>query len=84
MAKFILNPEPAPRTTENLIAALRERGGDVRQQIIAHETLARIRAERNTAKDPKRVAELDGDIRFWLSHVDEDVDQPAPVADGQA
>lgn len=76
MPKVAPKPDP-PRTTESLIAGLRERGGDVRQQIIAHETLARIRAERAAAQDPARVAQLDVDIRFWLGHVDEDVDQPA-------
>lgn len=63
----------AERTTESLIAGLRERGGDVRQQIIAHETLARLRAERAEATSSKRVAELDADIRFWLGFVDEDI-----------
>jgi len=77
MAKIPVKPE---RTTENLIAALRERGGDVRQQIIAHETLARLRTERATAKDPARVAQIDVDIRFWRDKVDEDIDQPAPAA----
>jgi hypothetical protein len=76
--------KPAPRTTESLIAGLRERGGDVRQQVIAHETLARLRAERGAVQDPKRIAELDVDIRFWLGFVDEDVDQAVPVAtDGE-
>lgn len=72
MAKIAVKLEAA-RTTESLIAGLRERGGDVRQQIIAHETLARLRAERAAASDPVRVAQLDVDIRFWLGFVDEDV-----------
>jgi hypothetical protein len=74
--------KPAPRTTQSLIAGLRERGGDVRQQIIAHETLARLRAERTAAMDTARVAQLDADIRFWLGFVDEDIDQPAPASAG--
>lgn len=79
MAKMVFKLDP-PRTTEGLIAALRQRGGDVRQQIIAHETLARLRAERAAVADPVRVAQLDADIRFWRGFVDEDVDQPAKSA----
>lgn len=86
MAKTI--GKPAPRTTESLIAALRERGGDVRQQVIAHETLARLRAERATAMDTARAAQLDVDIRFWRGFVDEDIDveplMPAVAAEDGA
>ena len=81
MAKILLNPA---RTTESLIAGLRERGGDVQQQIIAHETLARLRAERAEAQSAKRVADLDVDIRFWLGFVDEDIDQPTPKSEPDA
>jgi hypothetical protein len=83
MAKSVSTKAAPARTTESLIAGLRERAGDVRQQIIAHETLARIRAELAAATASKRIAELEVDVRFWLDFVDEDIDQPAPAAEEQ-
>jgi hypothetical protein len=68
------------RTTDSIIADLNKRaeqGENVTQQVIAHETLARLRAERAEAvkrKDSQRVRDLDTQIVQWLGMVDEDVD----------
>lgn len=87
MVKSIISRETPVRTTESLIADLRkqaeETGADVRQQVIAHETLAQLRAERAAAegrKDTQRVRDLDGQIRQWRGMVDEDVDDQAVPA----
>ena len=69
------------RTTDDIIKDLRERqaaGEDVRQQIISHETLARLRAELTTfdhREFPDRAAGLRSQIHVHLGHVDEDVDE---------
>lgn len=68
------------RTTDEIITELRARqaaGEDVRQQIISHETLARLRAELTTfdhAEFPDRAAGLQGQINVHLGLIDEDVD----------
>lgn len=71
------------RTTDDILADLKKReadGEDVRQQIIAHETLARLRAERAEAvkaKHDEKLPGLDQQIRYWLTMVSEDVDDRA-------
>lgn len=68
------------RTTDDILADLHKRadgGEDVRQLVIAHETLARMRAERSEAikaDDKARTRDLDTHIRYWLTMVAEDVD----------
>lgn len=69
------------RTTDAILTDLHQRadgGEDVRQQIIAHQTLARLRGERADAEkaaETGRVHDLDAQIRYWLTLVDEDVDE---------
>jgi hypothetical protein len=69
------------RTTDDILADLQKRaddGEDVRQQVIATQTLARLRAERADAikaKDNATVRLLDEKIRYWLTAVVEDVDE---------
>ena len=68
------------RTTDSIIADLQKRaatGEDVRQQIIAHEALARLRAELAGLgnADPERAAGLRSQISLYLGLVDEDVDE---------
>lgn len=71
------------RTTDDILADLRKRadgGEDVRQLVIAHETLARLRAERAEAvkaKHSEKLPGLDQQIRYWLTMVSEDVDDRA-------
>lgn len=68
------------RTTDDILADLKKRaegGEDVRQLVIAHETLARLRAERAEAvkaKHDEKLPGLDAQIKHWLTMVDEDVD----------
>lgn len=68
------------RTTDDILADLHKRadaGDDVRQLVIAHESLARLRAERAEAikaKHDDKLPGLDSQIRQWLAMVDEDVD----------
>jgi hypothetical protein len=75
------------RTTESILADLtverddHEKAGRlaeverVNQQVIAHETLARLRAESATPG-----SDVDELIAFWARMVDVDVDEPAPAA----
>jgi hypothetical protein len=69
------------RTTDVILAELHklaEDGEDVRQRVIAHETLSRLRAERGDAvkrKDAGRIRDLDVQIRQWLTMVNTDVDE---------
>lgn len=68
------------RTTDDILEGLRERaagGEDVRQQIISHEAIVRLRAELagvDVKADPDRAAGLAGQIGVHLRLVDE---QPA-------
>jgi hypothetical protein len=66
------------RTTDDIIKDLRGReaaGEDLRQEIIAHEQLARLRAELVLhGDDPQRAATLRTQITSWLRMVSEDVD----------
>ena len=68
------------RTTDSIIEDLRKRsaatGEDVRQQIIAHEQLARLRAEllkHDATSDTGRT--LRAQISMYAAMVDEDVDE---------
>lgn len=59
------------------------------QEIIAHETLARLREERAVAEQAGlagRVCDLDQQIGEWRSRVSVDVETPVPdePSDGQA
>lgn len=68
------------RTTDSIIADLRKRsaatGADYRQQIIAHEQLARLRADLLlNADNPDAAAGLRAQISQYLAMVDEDVDE---------
>lgn len=75
------------RTTDDILKDLRARaaaGEDVRQQIISHETVARLRPELagvEPGSDPERERGLAQQIRLHLGLVDEDVtvdaDKPA-------
>ncbi|SNY29038.1 hypothetical protein [Paractinoplanes atraurantiacus] len=77
------------RTTDDILADLRKRaegGEDVRQLVIAHESLARLRAERAEAVKAKldeKLPGLDAQIRHWLGFVDEDVDDRAAGEPGK-
>lgn len=67
------------RTTDDIITDLRKRaeqGEDVRQQVIAHEEIARLRARLVELgdRDPELKAGLQTQIQGWLRLVDEDVD----------
>jgi hypothetical protein len=74
------------RDTDEILADLRRRaeaGEDVRQQIISHETIARLRAELagvDTKADPERAAGLRNQIGVHERLVDE---QPAPAKAGK-
>jgi hypothetical protein len=69
------------RTTDSLIADLQKRadaGEDVRQQILSHGALARLRADRETAVkagDQRLVNDIDLQIKYQLSFVEQDVDE---------
>lgn len=75
------------RTTENIIKDLRARataGEDVRQQVIAHDTIARLREELASfdhREQPERAAGLKQHVGLYLRMVDEDVDDSAPDDD---
>jgi hypothetical protein len=68
------------RTTDDIIHDLQVRaaaGEDVRQQVISHETIARLRTELTTfdhSADPDRANGLQMQINTHLGLVDEDVD----------
>jgi hypothetical protein len=57
----------------------------INQQVIAHHTLARLRAERAAlvarGDDPLAVDGLDQQIRYWLTLVDEDIETEDMVTD---
>lgn len=58
----------------------------VDQQVTAHETLARLRAERaeHVAGDrAEAAAGMDAQISYWLRMVDDDVDEPAAPTQGE-
>lgn len=73
------------RTTDDIIKDLQARaaaGEDVRQLVISHETIARLRAELTTfdpAADPERARGLTLQIGTHLGLVDEDVDDRIAV-----
>ena len=67
------------RTTDDILTALNKRaaaGEDVRQQIVSHETLARLRAELAAAdrSDVQLIQALESQIHVHSNLVDEDVD----------
>lgn len=69
------------RTTDDIIKDLQARavtGEDVRQQIISHEAIARLRTELTTfehTEQPDRAEGLKRQISTHLGLVDEDVDE---------
>lgn len=69
------------RTTDDIIKDLNKRaeaGEDVRQQILSHGALARLRVDRAAAvkaDDHQLVAALDSQIRTHRGLVEEDVDE---------
>lgn len=72
------------RTTDEILADLRKRAGageDVRQQVISHETIARLRAEL-AGVDPagRRAADLRAQMGVHERLVDEQPAEPVPAA----
>lgn len=88
------------KTTETLIAGLEaqraehEQAGrivaarEAGQEVIAHQTLARLRAQRaGLVERGESTVDVDVHISFWRGHVTEDVDPPAteqPAETGEA
>lgn len=73
------------RSTEEILDDLHKRaqaGEDVRQQVISHETIARLRAELagvDAKADPGRVAGLRNQIGVHERLVDEQAAEPGPA-----
>lgn len=73
------------RTTDDILKDLRKRetaGEDVRQEIISHEALARLRTELTTfdhASDWPRVRGIESQINVHKGLISEDVDERVAV-----